>query len=360
MSVTPIFKFPPVIRNIEAHEFFESFIIFSVVSILGIRIFLSLTHYPQLGAGQLHIAHLLWGGLCMTIALLLFFLFLNKTIHHIAAIFAGIGFGTFIDELGKFITTDNNYFYQPTIAIIYSILVLFYLLLVVIRSQTNYTSVEYRVNALEATKEALINDFDVEEKRKALQWLSHVNPKDRFTQILSQVINQEAPIDVSNSIFVKFRTLVLTAYRQLVAKQWVRKVGVIFFVIQTLSYLALMTLLVVYHQTVRGIFVELRLGFFGWGLLISSLIAMTLVVIGLLLLLQTSRYQAYRLFRLSLLFNVLLVTFFVFYFNQLAAVINFIISYTFLQTFKAAQIQEMKLEKTLTFSYSARESKTAA
>ncbi len=55
-------------------------------SVTLIRLFLSLTNYPQLGGGTLHIAHVLWGGLLLYIAALLPLLFANREIYRIAAI----------------------------------------------------------------------------------------------------------------------------------------------------------------------------------------------------------------------------------------------------------------------------------
>ena len=84
-----------------------------VATIVCIRTQLWLTHYPQLGGHGLHIAHLLWGGLLMVISLGILLSLLGRRARQPAAIVGGVGFGFFIDELGKFITSDNNYFFKP-------------------------------------------------------------------------------------------------------------------------------------------------------------------------------------------------------------------------------------------------------
>ena len=61
----------PFVRVLKLSRLLETFFIASVTSILVIRVFLASTGYPQLGGHGLHIAHLLWGGLLMLIALVL-------------------------------------------------------------------------------------------------------------------------------------------------------------------------------------------------------------------------------------------------------------------------------------------------
>ena len=106
-------------RNAESAALLESFLVAAVVSFLAIRAFLAATGYPRLGGNGIHIAHMLWGGLLMLAALMLLLAYLGRSVQHVAAIVAGLGFGTFVDEIGKFVTADNDYFFRPAVAIIY-------------------------------------------------------------------------------------------------------------------------------------------------------------------------------------------------------------------------------------------------
>lgn len=142
--------------NKEAIALIEYFLVCAVSAFLVIRIFLGLTGFPQLGGNGLHIAHMLWGGLLMLIAILISLCFSDKKSKHFVAIIGGIGFGTFIDEIGKFLTSDNNYFFQPAIAIIYVIFVLIFLFT---RYLSRYDSKEEHVDNFFGHKISWVSEF---------------------------------------------------------------------------------------------------------------------------------------------------------------------------------------------------------
>jgi hypothetical protein len=110
-----------------------------VISISVTRLFLSLSSYIQLGGGVIHISHLLWGGLLLFVASLLLLLFSNRKVYKLSAIFSGVGIGLFIDEVGKFITQQNDYFYPVAAPIIYIFFMLFLILVIRLRRQAKST-----------------------------------------------------------------------------------------------------------------------------------------------------------------------------------------------------------------------------
>lgn len=117
-----------LIRDRDTGSLLELLMVTAVAAILISRGFLAIAGYPKIAPGGLHIAHMLWGGFLMLAALVMVFRYWNPSVRRFAAFTGGAGFGLFIDELGKFITQDNDYFYRPAVAIIYVIFVLLFLL----------------------------------------------------------------------------------------------------------------------------------------------------------------------------------------------------------------------------------------
>ena len=115
----------------------DGFVIASVATIVVIRTTLAITGYPRLGGDAFHIAHMLWGGLALTAALLVSLL-QRQANREVLALLGGVGFGFFIDEIGKFVTTDNNYFYTGSFLLMYLSLLGIWLMSRVIVAQSQH------------------------------------------------------------------------------------------------------------------------------------------------------------------------------------------------------------------------------
>jgi hypothetical protein len=119
------------VKREDAEQYLVIALLSFAASVILIRLFLELTGYPQVGNSELHIAHVLWGGLLLFVASLLPLVFANRWVYKVGALLAGVGVGLFIDEVGKFITQSNNYFYPAAAPIIYA----FFLLTVLVYLQ---------------------------------------------------------------------------------------------------------------------------------------------------------------------------------------------------------------------------------
>jgi hypothetical protein len=142
------------------------------------RLFLELTGYPQIGGGPLHIAHLLWGGLLLFIAALLPLIFANRWVYTTGALLSGIGVGLFIDEVGKFITQNNDYFFPPAAPIIYTFFLIIVLVYLRVRRPTKEDARLEMYNALETLEEVLDRDLDRSEQKNLVERLRFVSQQE--------------------------------------------------------------------------------------------------------------------------------------------------------------------------------------
>src|SRR5919205_975344 len=166
------------IRRPVKRESAEQDLVITLVSFAGavilIRLFLELTGYPQVGNSELHIAHVLWGGLLLFVASLLSLLFANRWAYSAGALLAGIGIGLFIDEVGKFITQSNDYFYPLAAPIVYAFFLLSVVLYLRVRRPPHRSPRTELFSALDALEEVLEQDLDPVEREVLEERLRYV------------------------------------------------------------------------------------------------------------------------------------------------------------------------------------------
>jgi hypothetical protein len=85
-------------------------------------------------------------------------------VYLLTALLSGIGVGLFMDEVGKFITQSNDYFYPPAAPIIYAFFLLTVLLYVRIRRKRSLDPRQQLYEVLEEIEEILDHDLDEQEK----------------------------------------------------------------------------------------------------------------------------------------------------------------------------------------------------
>jgi len=135
------------------------FLICSAFSVLATRAYLHLMDYPRIATGGIHIAHAIFGGMLLTTSVVLLLCFHGRRIRQLSAVLAGLGFGQFIDEVGKFITKDNDYFYQPVPVIIYCCFIAVFFLYRYLDRYTAKNSRELSYDLIEKLEELADNRF---------------------------------------------------------------------------------------------------------------------------------------------------------------------------------------------------------
>lgn len=171
-SITSKIRKP--VKRQGAENFLLIMLLSFAASVSLTRLFLEITGYPQLGGGNLHIAHVLWGGLCLFIASLLPLILANRWVYLAGAISSGIGVGLFIDEVGKFITQNNDYFYPAAAPIIYVFFLITVLLYIQIRRSKPRDARSEFYSIFEAFEEVLDHDLNPEEHQALMNRLHNL------------------------------------------------------------------------------------------------------------------------------------------------------------------------------------------
>jgi len=299
------------LRSAESGRRLDLFLVCAVGSVIGNRVFLIITGYPQLGNGTLHISHAIWGALMMAIAIVFSISFLAPNNRTFIAFIGGCGFGWFIDELGKFITRDVNYFFQPTIALIYMVFVTMYLVFRGIERR-EYSADEAVLNSLEALKSAAIGELSEARRTAAVALLDQTGAADAVaTQVRTLLANATDLPDPRPSRFERAGRAIRDWYLRIAGRRWYTRAVTTWFVTVGSLQLVVAIAFAADHRGIRG--------FEEWAIVVSSGVSGALIVVGVMRL-RHHRVSAYQWFERGVLVQIFVTQVFEFAQEQLAGI----------------------------------------
>lgn len=283
------------------------------MAVLVTRLYLSLTGYPRVGGGTLHIAHLLWGGLLMLTALVVLVALIGKHAKRVAAIIGGLGFGLFLDELGKFVTADNDYFFQPTIALIYVVFIVLFLAFRAIERRS-LSSEELLVNTADMLCEVLLGGATRAEVARAQRLLDRSGITGPLADALRDAIESAKRVPESRSAIAAGAARAWHVYDRLLQwSQFPRAIWLVFVAQACVGLITTATFGWAALQNGAPMFRSLAQNTLG-----TSLLSLALVLIGVARL-PRSRLAAYHWFERSVLISVFFTQVIIFWQDQLTA-----------------------------------------
>ena len=342
---------PP--RRLDLSSQQDTVLVCAVATILTIRLQLWITNYPQLGGGRLHIAHLLWGGLLMLMAVGLLLSYHGPKVRRAGAVLGGIGFGFFVDELGKFITSDNDYFFKPAAGVIYAVFVALFFFTRSLRRRRELTPSEALVDAADLLSEAALHDLDAREQQRALELLDRADQSDPLVAPLRRLLGEVQCLPVRPpGRLTRAARWIRGHYYRLIEERWFpRALRILFFLLGLFSVIQVLGLVFNVLVVANGnpsISISEALDSFddvslyGWLNVASAVVGAVLLWIGIVRL-GESRLSGYVWIERSLLVSICLTQVFVFIESQFTAVFGLAVEVVLLVTVRSMIRAEHKL-----------------
>jgi hypothetical protein len=331
-------RWPP--RRADMSHLLDTFLMCAVLTILIVRTELYLTNYPQVGGHGLHIAHLLWGGLLMLIAQIILLAFVVPSARIVAAVLGGIGFGLFMDEVGKFVTSDNNYFFKPSAAIMYCVFIAIFVTVRQIDRGRVFTKREYLLNAIEMVKDVPMFRLGHERRGRALAMLARAEQSDPLVPHLRRMLDDPRALHAhrewpTTRVFRRIREGLIDAVERPGFQQLVIALICVWVAALLIQIVAVTWFTTAYthpQQVLRigSKITNVPLGsgqrrFLWWAVTISTAVAATFAIAGLVKLVQGQRERAFVLLERALLVSIFFTQVFAFVHTQFAAVVGLLI-----------------------------------
>ena len=317
-------------RRLSVGSYLETLLIVAVVTILVVRGSLAAAGYPQVGGGGLHIAHMLWGGLLMLVAAIVMLAFIGDRSRWLGALGAGIGFGLFIDELGKFITSSNDYFFEPTVGLLYLLFVLLFLVFQLLDRPEAKSAAERLANIGDALPDVLTRG-SAGQYQRARRLADHRSlGDDPVALAVRQILTAARPDDRGDGLPGALERRAQDAYERVLGSTWFQRGVAIVFILNALVGV----LVVLVALAVAGVVVasgalatalaelEAEPDFQGWLPIVlvalASFAVLVLTLIGLVRL-RHSRLEGFLWLNRSVVLSLLLVQPFAFFSDQFGA-----------------------------------------
>jgi hypothetical protein len=235
----------------------------------------------------------------------------------VLAVVAGLGFGAFIDEIGKFLTSDNNYFFQPAIALIYVIFVALFLLARAVERRAALSEPERLANALDLLREGAVRGLTTDERERADAYLASLGEAHPLAGTLRATLAAVARRDEQRPAVIRRVTARGSAFtRHRVESRWFPRALIAFFALDAAFALGGMLTVIVSDPAFRP--GDPALSFVDWGDGLATAAAAALSLTGVVHL-RRSRQAAYPWFKRATLISIFLIQFFSFYQEQLLA-----------------------------------------